>query len=207
MNALSSLCAHGVFRGQHGPEEGEDPIQTKLPSVAFSSYEGAFVYAISPNSHFDVPVQPRILKANVFIDRPLPIDENDPFIDAPIIFDVMGVEEGARFLIEKSEYIYNTDNWLSRFAGTYASVEEMAQRSPELLGELYLEAYVALDDSRFIASAIDQGYDGAVHGGSGETAFIKEYRIFCRDRISDVEVVEYLGTGLFSAETHQSRAA
>jgi len=91
MNALNSVCVHGVFRGQHRPE-GEDLIQTRLSSVTFSSFEAAHCYAISPNDRFDIPVQPRILKANVFIDRPLPISENDPFIDAPIIFDVMGDE-------------------------------------------------------------------------------------------------------------------
>jgi hypothetical protein len=192
MNAHEFVCVHGVYRGQHGPE-GEDLIQTRLPSVTFSSYEAAHCYAISPNDRFEMPVTPRILKANLCIDRPLPISEHDPFIDAPIILDVMGMEAGSRFLIENAGHIYNTDNWCSRFADEYQSVEEMAKRSPELLSELYIDAYVVLDDPDFVAAAVDKGYDGAVHTGNGETALTKEYRVFCMDRILDLEVVEYIG--------------
>jgi hypothetical protein len=174
--------------------------------VTFSSYEAAHCYAISPNNRFELPVRPRVLKANVFIDRPLPISENDPFIDAPVILDVMGTEAGSTFLIEKADHIYNTDNWCSRFADDYQSVEDMARRSPELLSELYIDAYVVLDDFDFVAAAVNQGYDGAIHTGNGETALSKEYRVFCRDRIADLEIIEYIGEPVTS-NTRKSLAA
>ncbi len=190
LKPLAPIHVKDVFRGQHG-QRGASIIQTRLPSITFSNLEAAREYAAEPNDSRDIAMEPRVIKADLHIERPLPLNGLDCFIEAPIIFAVMGHDAGAAFLIAKDHHIYNTGNWQERFASAFADVASMAKQSPEMLSELYLDAYVALDDAGFVAAATALGFDGAVHYGNGVTACELEYRVFSETQLSNIEVLEY----------------
>lgn len=190
LKPLDPIHVKGVFRGQHG-RKGASIIQTRLPSITFSNLEAAVEYATDPNDSRDVTLEPRVIKADLRIERPLPLNGLDCFIEAPIIFAVMGRDAGTAFLIAKEHHVYNTGNWQERFAGKFSDVASMARQSPELLDELYLDAYVALDNQEFVAAAAALGFDGAVHYGNGVTACELEYRVFSDTQISNPEVLDY----------------
>jgi hypothetical protein len=46
--------------------------------------------------------------------------------------------------------------------------------------------YALLDDPAEVALLRAAGYDGAIHGGSGETAMEAEYRVFSEDQVRSV---------------------
>jgi hypothetical protein len=190
LKPLDPIHVKGVFRGQHG-RKGASIIQTRLPSITFSNLEAAVEYATDPNDSRDITLEPRVIKADLRIERPLPLNGLDCFIEAPIIFAVMGRDAGTAFLIAKEYHVYNTGNWQERFAGKFSDVASMARQSPELLDELYLDAYAALDNPEFVAAATALGFDGAVHYGNGVTACELEYRVFSDTQISNLEVLDY----------------
>jgi hypothetical protein len=62
-------------------------------------------------------------------------------------------------------------------------VSDLVDRHPQLLGSLYFELYVLLDDPGFIALAKNTGFDGAIYGGSGANALETEYRVFSHEQV------------------------
>lgn len=189
LKQLEAISIKGVYRGQHG-QPGTSIIQTRLPSITFSNLEAAIEYATVPNNPSDRVYKAQVVKADLRIEKPLPLSEDDPFIDAPVILQIMGHDAGADFLIKKDLHIYNTDNWIERFADSFGDVATMVTQSPDLLDELYLDAFVALDDPGFVAAAMALGFDGAVHCGNGLTAAEREYRVFSDSQISNLEVMD-----------------
>ena len=63
---------------------------------------------------------------------------------------------------------------------------DLAEAQPDLLLQLYFEVYALLDDPAEVALLRAAGYDGAIHGGSGETAMEPEYRVFSEDQVRSV---------------------
>lgn len=55
---------------------------------------------------------------------------------------------------------------------------ELLEKIPAALSQLYIQAYPLLDDPDFVALAEKNGFDGAVHAGSGVGFGSVEYRIF-----------------------------
>lgn len=195
LKPLDPIHVQGVYRGQHG-RQTTSIIQTRLPSITFSNLEAAIEYATEPNDSRDITLEPRVIKADLRIERPLPLNGLDCFIEAPIIFEVMGRDAGTAFLIAKEYHVYNTGNWQERFAGKFGDVASMARQAPDLLDELYLDTYAALDDPEFVAAAAALGFDGAVHYGNGVTACELEYRVFSDTQISNLEVLDYDASAL-----------
>lgn len=167
-----------VYRGEHGNNNGEG-LHTKLPSLSFGTENTANLYALQPNNRSDVVHAPRVYPVFLSIQNPVFNDVNDPFIDIAIIEDKLGIEEAVRVAREHEDHVMNTNNWyeLSDELGV-DSVDELLKKHPERLGDLYLNIYPVLDDPEFIRACRAAGYDGAIHGGSGESALEPEYRIF-----------------------------
>ena len=189
LKPLDAVQVKGVYRGQHGSPDGAI-IQTRLPSITFSCLAAAIEYAKSPNCRNDFVVAPRVVKADLRIDRPLPLNGKDCFIEAPLVFAVMGREAGTALLIREEDQIYSTGNWQEGFRKTFESVADLAEKAPEKLDELYLNAYAVLDDPEFVATAKALGFDGAVHYGNGVTFAELEYRVFSEDQLSNLEVID-----------------
>jgi len=190
-----------VYRGEHGaiterakarsePEEpttGQDPsreeignrqFQTRLASLSFGSREAASLYSVSPNNPGDIVAAPRVFPVYLQIRNPVVSDAADPFIDMPVLIDVMGEAPAIDFARRHSDALEATSNWEDNFAADFDSVADLLDRAPDRLGELYLNAYHAFDDFAFVESARRAGYDGGIMGGVGETALEVEYRIF-----------------------------
>jgi hypothetical protein len=174
-----------VYRGQHGNAEN---LETKLPSITFTETpETAGVYATDPNDHRDTPQAPKSLPAFLSIKNPI-INAPDPFAEFGDLAQKLGREVAMRFALKYAQSIEATGNWgdieerLKEIGQGVDGVKEGLEADPELLDELYMDAYLLLDDPEFVEAAKAAGFDGAVHYGNGESASEKEYRIFDRDQ-------------------------
>lgn len=172
-----------VFRGQYGLFVAE--IQTRLPSISFGSLKAASLYATKPNNRADIIVKPIILSAVIQILNPIINNTSDCFADFDLLIEKLG-SDFMWYIAEKyAEHIYNTDNWQNNYS-EYGCISTLKSLKPEELGNLYVDAYVFLDDEEFINHSMKLGFDGAIHIGNGQTYNELEYRIFSEKQILDV---------------------
>jgi hypothetical protein len=174
-----------VFRGQHGANDhwGE----TLLGSLSFGSAAGASAYATSPNVTTMVVQAPKVFPVHLNIENPFVDCPDDPFMDLSRYNELFGLEETRRIAVKFKNYVEHTNAWLelSEEHGI-ETVVELAEARPDLLLELYFEVYALLDDPVEVAILRAAGFDGAIHGGSGETALEPEYRVFSEDQVRSV---------------------
>lgn len=178
-----------VYRGEHG--DSTDPIHSRTRAISFSNAEAASTYATQPNDPDDTPVAPRVTAAYLSITNPVINDPDDPFIDMSAIAARLGSTKAQAIALRLADHIENTCNWLDRFAPTFASVADLIDRNPELMSELYLDAYPVFDDDEIVSWFAEAGYDGAIHAGTGETAMEVEYKVFYRYQIHFAIGVEH----------------
>ncbi|SHH56015.1 hypothetical protein [Ferrimonas marina] len=192
-----------ALRGEHGKNGG---VNTKLGAPTFvapdllagyrsdnwdrdvrQSVECAVRYATSPNNRDDVVERPRVMTAMVNMAKVYPERRpdqseqqwlqciSDGFYELKDLAKVLGVGQTKCLAFEWEDHIYNTDNDL---AGCPDIETLFATRSDEeALGELYVSAYAVLDHPEVVKGLREAGYDGAVHGGSGESALLYELRV------------------------------
>tara|TARA_R110000803_G_C11989495_1_gene321970 strand:- start:14570 stop:28420 length:13851 start_codon:yes stop_codon:yes gene_type:complete len=172
-----------VYRGEHG--ETDRQIHTRLGSISFSGPDTANIYATQPNNWDDVAHSPRGIKAYLRIENPVIESYNDPFIGMQDIIDAVGAEK-ARLIAEAlSDHITETNNWESNFR-KYDDVSELLKDKPEALADLYLDAYPIFDNPKFVSWFRTAGFDGAIHGGSGESSEDVEFKVFDLNQIKSV---------------------
>lgn len=174
-----------VFRGQHGADDSCG--ETLLGSLSFGSAAGASAYATSPNVTTMVVQAPKVFPVYLNIEKPFVECPDDPFFDLSRYNELFGLEETRRIAVKFKNYVEHTNAWLemSEEHGI-ETVVELAELRPDLLLELYFEVYALLDDPAEVAILRAAGYDGAIHGGSGETALEPEYRVFSEDQVRSV---------------------
>ena len=172
-----------VYRGEHGP--GTEDLESRGGAISFGTAQGASKYAMSPNDSKDTPVAPRVTPVYLSIEKPVMNDPDDPFIDFATIEKILGREQAEAIALELWEEIRNTNNWEDNFAEQYSGgfdkfnpIYDVLAKEPERLGELYVNAFWVFDRPEWVELFKAKGYDGAVHGGSGETALEPEYKIF-----------------------------
>ncbi|MDK6076208.1 hypothetical protein [Massilia varians] len=170
-----------VYRGEHG--ESTDVIHSRTRAISFSNAQAASTYATQPNNPDDKPVAPRVMAAYLSITNPVVADRDDPFIDMSTIAAKLGVTKTTTIALRLADHIEHTCNWVDRFEPMFESVADLLDRNPELLSELYLDAYPVFDDDEIVGWFAEAGYDGAVHAGAGETAAEIEYKVFYRSQI------------------------
>jgi len=172
-----------VFRGEHG-ETKTGAIRSKLPSLTFTdSANVASIYAEEPNDRNDIGGSARVVPAYLSIKNPIINNPNDPFVDFSDLIKKMGPLSAEKFARKFADYIENTGNWEENFADKYESVAELLDKNPNALSELYMDAYVLLDDPDFVDSAKSYGYDGAIHIGNGVSGDAMEYRVFDESQV------------------------
>lgn len=174
-----------VFRGQHGALEhwGE----TLLGSLSFGSAEAASAYALQPNVVKMIVQAPKVFPVFLDIRNPFVSSDDDPFMDLSRYEAVFGLEETRRIALKFKDYLEHTNAWLETAEEhDLDSVETLVATRPDLLLELYFEVYALLDDPAEVARLRVAGFDGAIYGGSGETALQAEYRVFSEDQVCSV---------------------
>ena len=170
-----------VYRGEHG--ETANQFHSRAGSLSFGSREAADQYAQHPNDRKDVAAAPRVTPAYLKIEKPFIHDHQDPFVEFPAIEKAIGREVAIKFVEKHARYFEGTNNWEENFSHDFASVKDLVKRAPEKVSGLYGEAYPLLDDPDFVAKLKDAGYDGAIYGGSGDTALETEYRVFSPEQV------------------------
>lgn len=183
-----------AYRGQHGREDG-DLLQTRSASITFCNRKAAELYATSPNVYGETVISPRVIEAEIVIEKPFMNEPTDPFLDMVNLVPVFGRKKAAEIAIRFSDVLTNTNNWyeIEEEHGAYLDVATFLEQHPaDGLERLYGEAYHFFDDPAVIDGLRAAGYDGAVHGGSGETALEEEYRIFdpSQARIRRVDMLQ-----------------
>ena len=174
-----------VFRGQHGLGEHWD--ETQLGSLSFGTALAASHYALYPNDSRLTAQAPKVFPVYLNVHNPFIDCPDDPFMDLSHYATVFGFEETCRIAVKFKDYVYHTNAWeeVSETAGV-DSVEALIELRPALLGELIIELYALLDDVDEVARLRAKGFDGAIHGGSGETAMEPEYRVFSTDQVCSI---------------------
>lgn len=186
-----------AYRGQHGPDDPGNPIQSRGGSISFGSKRAAKIYATSPNDMNDEPDTPRIIVANLTINNPVINEPNDPFIDFSVIASALGQEKALIIMRELYSvgHIGNTDNFGERISeweldNETNPLEIMIESDPDrAISELYVDAYPVFDEKEWVEWFREAGYDGAVHGGNGETALEAEYKVFDTQKIDIKHII------------------
>jgi len=175
-----------VYRGEYGPSELL--LASRLGSLSFGSEQAAKTYALTPNNALDNPIAPRILRALINIKYPILNTPDDPFMDMRVLIKALGLVQTMQIAIKHSQWIVNTNHWSDNYANEYGdNVDILLAVKPEALSDLYCLAYPLLDDPQVVKCLAFQGFDGAIHAGSGETAGEAEYKVF---RPSQVRILE-----------------
>lgn len=197
-----------VYRGEHG--EGEKgSVQSREASISFGSKSAAQEYSRSPNNRSDVAKNPRVIAANLKIERPFLNAPEDPFVEMSAIQSALGKDEAVKIAKRFSDVIERTDNWQNNFAEKYASVADLLSKRPDAINDLYLQAYPVLADHDVVKKLKAAGFDGAIHGGSGQTAGAPEYKVFDRSQINivgDDRETRFMPDGLARISDNLERA-
>ena len=172
-----------VFRGQHGHVEHWD--ETVRGSLSFGSADAACSYALQPNDRRHSVQAPKVFPVFLDICNPFLVSDSDPFMDLSHYANAFGLAETIRVALKFRAHIYNTNAWEDVSPG-FDSVEALVERRPELLMELCFLLYELLDDADEVARLRTKGFDGAIHGGSGETALETEYRVFSPAQVRSI---------------------
>jgi hypothetical protein len=175
-----------VYRGEHG--SNGITLETRLGSISFGTREAAYLYATDPNMQGDNAESPRVIEAFLTIRKPVVSDIDDPFVDLRTISQAIGTEKAITIALEQAESIEETGNWIDNFADKYESVADLVREDPGAIDELYLDAFRIFDVHRYVQWFEDEGFDGAIHGGNGETVLEPEYKVFSRDQVQIVTV-------------------
>jgi hypothetical protein len=168
-----------VFRGEHG----EILLQARAASLTFGTLEAATCYAMSPNDSRETASAPKIIPAYLRIEKPFLNNPADPFVDLSLFEEVLGLSKTVEIARRFSSFIEHTNNWVDNLANEFPSVEELLEKEPARLRSLYADAYPFLDDPVIVEELRQNGYDGAIYGGSGDTALETEFRIFSEDQM------------------------
>lgn len=173
-----------VFRGEHGHYIPGQPLSTKIGSISFGSKETARSYALKPNITSDTPVHPRIIEAEIEINKPVFRNEDDPFIDLFLLRPIIGDARLLEMASELEDHLRNTDNFLSLLEDNECDdLNDLIEKCGEsILDDLYIDAYTILDSTKYVTWFAEAGYDGAIHRGNGETMDDIEYKIFNPDQ-------------------------
>lgn len=182
-----------LYRGEHGARDltREDDkfgdFQSRCGSLSFSTYQIAHHYATSPNYRGDSVVDGRISAAILDIQNPF-VNSADSFLEMGDVITLLGDAEARRIALKFSDAICKTDNWraISSELGC-ETIYQFIHENPDRLSELYFDAYLFFDDKTEVARLKKLGYDGAIHGGNGESALEKEYKVFSKEQVRVIQ--------------------
>ena len=175
-------CLLPVYRGQHGYHDHW--AESRLGSLSFGTSEAANHYAKHPNRYGDIVVTPKVFPVFLDVKRPL-VNQKHAFLDLVEYHDIFGAEETRRVAVKYQDYIRGTEPW-AEVRDRFTSVDELAEKDPALLLEMYFELYALLDDPDEVERLRQRGFDGAVYAGSGATALQPEYRVFSVDQVKSI---------------------
>ena len=178
-----------VHRGEHGLSDSVAAgVHSRFTAITYSSYDAAKLYAESTNEKSDQIQQSRIASAFLSLQNPIINDPFDPFIDLSVISKTLGLEEAMDTARRLEEQIMATGNWEENFDSEYSSLDEMFEKDPALVNELYIDAYLVLDNNDTVAALKKAGFDGAIHAGSGGTLDSPEYKVFSPEQVIVLDV-------------------
>jgi hypothetical protein len=170
-----------VYRGQHGAS-GE--LESRLPSLTFSTAQAASLYAEQPNNRADTAQAPVVFPVYLAVENPIVNDPTDPYIDLSVLEAALGRDAVVAVARQFAADLEQTGAW-DAFDG-FENIEDVIARAPERLGELPVLAFKVLDDAALVEKLRAAGFDGAVHGGVGQTFESPEYRVFDEAQIKSV---------------------
>lgn len=185
-----------VYRGEHGSSHD---ISTRLGSFSFGSKEIADQYANRPNNRENIPLNPKVFSGYLKITNPLINSIDDPFIDLSLIWDIFGMDVAIKIATEQFETIKELDIWQEEFISEYDSIDQLLEKDPIRIKDLYVYAFRLFDEEWFVKLASDQGFDGAIHAEYGfhtESKNHAEYKVFNVDQFVNDNIIGNGNSGL-----------
>lgn len=191
-----------AFRGEHGEPDKTTILQSRHGSYSFGTLRAAEHYANNPNDISDVIIEPRIIKAELTINKPVMNNPRDPFMEFSDIEQAIGLEKAVHIAKMLDVHIFGTDNWARILDDSFADIDDIddiddrkqfnawiAEDPSLLLSKIYINAYKILDEEEWIGWFKEKGFDGAVHQGSGETLSEAEYKIFDSSQANIIKII------------------
>jgi hypothetical protein len=172
-----------LFRGQHGL--AEHCTESLCASLSFGSARAASVYAQHPNDRNKIAQLPKVFPVYLDIRNPFLDSADDPFLDLSHYAGIFGLAETHRIARKFADHICNTNAW-EEVHEEFESLDALLASGSSRLMELCFQVYPLLDDAEEIARLRAKGFDGAIHGGSGETAMEPEYRVFSINQVRSI---------------------
>lgn len=180
------------YRGEHGSLEN-GIMQSRYDVYTFSTENVAREYAQSSNERDDIIVDPRLIEAEITLCNPF-INNDDCFVDLSALRPLFDTDqEWVAFARTQVDHLCNTNNFgevldsyqISEALSGEASFDLLvAEQGPQVLNELYLDAYPVFDNADIIKRVKAQGYDGVIHNGNSVSAMTPEYKVFYLDQVN-----------------------
>jgi len=169
-----------VYRGEHGSYAGK-AFHTRSATLYFSDVEAANYYAMHPNNRNEFAEQPRVIPAYLKMSKPFINTPLDSFIELSEVEQKLGTAEAKRIACKFAYWVKATDNWQFTINPDehWHGVAEYLYHNKDGLKHLFFQAYPFFADEREVNRLKRQGYDGAIHAGTGmATANRTEYCVF-----------------------------
>jgi hypothetical protein len=179
-----------VFRGQHGLAGHWS--ETLRASLSFGSARAASLYAEHPNDRRQAAQLPKVFPVYLDIRNPFVECAEDPFMDLSHYAAIFGLAETQRLALKFKDHVCNTNAW-EEVSAEFETLEAVIAAGSDRLMELCFEVFPLLDDAEEVARLRALGFDGAIHGGSGETAMEPEYRVFSTDQVRSIWDSSFFG--------------
>lgn len=171
-----------AHRGEYGLNTNDTKYHTRQGSLYFGNLAVAYHYAYHPNYPGDVVQSPRVYCSSLTIKNPFINTPKDPYLEMKDVLFNLGKSEALRIAVKFAKYIEETDNWRQNFTEEcgFTSVIDYLKFTDgqDIDAGLYFTAHRFFDDVEEVENLKIMGYDGAIHGGTGESAGHVEYCIF-----------------------------
>ena len=177
-----------VHRGEHGPidhagvQSQEDakwgPFQSRLGALTFGSSRAAKHYALQPNQQDELPIAPRIFSSYLSTKNPVMNRPNDPFVELVEVVLAVGENVTMKIVIEMKYIIEHTNRWCDELEPKYGNFGEYINSVFFQFEDIYFNAYNLFDSAEYVDIFRRAGFDGVIHGGSGDTFGEAEYKVF-----------------------------
>lgn len=177
-----------AYRGEYG-ELDPTLLHTRQASIYFSTDPNhASHYASFPNCYNDVAHAPRVYPVQLEINHPFVNDGSEAYLELSYVAERLGLSEAFRIARKFSDWIKHTNHWVDHVDpdNVYSNAADVLDVNAAALKDLYFNIYPFLADADEVQRLKQLGYDGAIHGGNGQTAGSTECCIFDRSQATSI---------------------
>lgn len=182
-----------LYRGEC-THPGYDTPKSNLRALYFGDVETANAYSEVDSTSGNYYTS-RVYPVHLVLERPFIVTPEDPFLLLKDVAERLGGSEACRIAIRFAKYVEETDQWSERLNPNknFKGVADFLYQGGDVK-DLYFQAHRFFDSLMEVNRLRMVGYDGAIHGGSGQGSAGKaEYCVFSRKQVYLTASKSFLG--------------